>query len=253
MSSVTVSSKSVCKSTAGGVDPCFSLFDPIILAMIQGNQLWGDICVPPSVCNDGVVTVAQSSFHSVEPVESPVRMTEEQLLAFPFASLVEMRFSNMYDIAALSDSDYEAFMICLFDAGWDVVSESRRCVHAYPDSLPSRVWVSPSRFELAAQSGLEECCSGHKHNHSHAPAPTASKKRTPVAIPRFCKAGAACAEEGCRYIHGDTIPRLDKPCSFGATCGASDPTGVKRAQCLYMHPGETWDASLVITRPAPTP
>ena len=239
----SVSTQSLRKSTAGGVDASASLLDPVILAMIQGNQLWGDIAFPPSVCLDGVVSVTPSSFQSAD---ASVRMTEEQLLALPFASRVEMRFSNMYDIAALSDSDYEAFMFCLFDAGWDVVSESRRCVHAYPDTLPSRVWVPPSRFELAAQA--DACCSGHSHKHS---APVQAKKKAPVAIPRFCKAGAACAEEGCRYIHGDTIPRLDKPCSFGAECGASDPTGVKRSQCLYMHPGETWNATLVITRPAP--
>lgn len=245
----SVSAKSMCKSTAGGVDTSASLLDPTILAMIQGNQLWGDICFPPSVCLDGIVSAA-SNFH-VYSVDAPVRLTEEQLLAMPLASLVEMRFSNMYDTAAMSESDYEAFMFCLYDAGWDVVSESRRCVNAFPDSLPSRVWVPPSRFELAAQSGLEDCCSGHKHNHSSGSVSAPAKKKSPVAIPRFCKAGAACAEEGCRYIHGDTIPRLDKPCSFGAACGASDPTGVKRSQCLYMHPGETWDSSLVITRPAP--
>ena len=111
----SVSAKSMCKSTAGGVDTSTSLLDPTILAMIQGNQLWGDICFPPSVCLDGIVSAA-SNFH-VYSVDAPVRLTEEQLLAMPFASLVEMRFSNMYDTAAMSDSDYEAFMFCLYDAG----------------------------------------------------------------------------------------------------------------------------------------
>jgi hypothetical protein len=65
---------------------------------------------------------------------------------------------------------------------------------------------------------------------------------------RFCRA-TACTEAGCRYVHGDTIPKMDKPCGFGATCGASDPTGLKRSQCIYMHPGEVWTADLCIHRP----
>jgi hypothetical protein len=42
---------------------------------------------------------------------------------------------------------------------------------------------------------------------------------------------------------------VNQPCSFGAACGSSDPTGVKRSQCLHMHPGETWVEGMVINRP----
>lgn len=72
----------------------------------------------------------------------------------------------------------------------------------------------------------------------------------PVPVKRFCRAVGTCTEAGCRYVHEDTIPKIDRPCGFGAECGASDPTGLKRSQCLYMHPGETWTADLCIHRPS---
>jgi hypothetical protein len=77
-----------------------------------------------------------------------------------------------------------------------------------------------------------------------APKPKAPK--AVVTIPRFCREAAACSKEGCRYVHGDSIPRVDKPCGFGAECGKGDPA--KRASCIYMHPGEVWSADLVVHR-----
>jgi hypothetical protein len=71
-------------------------------------------------------------------------------------------------------------------------------------------------------------------------------RRNGCPVARFCKEGRACPTAGCRYVHGDTIPRIDEQCKFGAACGSGD--AAKRATCLRMHPGETWTADLVVRR-----
>jgi hypothetical protein len=71
-------------------------------------------------------------------------------------------------------------------------------------------------------------------------------RRNGCPVARFCKEARACPTAGCRYVHGDTIPRIDEPCKFGATCGSGD--AAKRATCLRMHPGEKWTAELVVKR-----
>lgn len=165
--------------------------------------------------------------------------TEEDLWAQPWSNDLELHFSDCYDTTDLSDCAYNAMMTWLYANGWDIRSESRSFVQASPDTLPPRLWV-PDRF-----AGLRPTTS------QPAPAPEKPKKVKSACVPRFCRAssgGVPCAEAGCRYVHADTMPRLNQPCGFGATCGASDPTGVKRTQCLYMHPGETWDATMVIHR-----
>jgi hypothetical protein len=74
------------------------------------------------------------------------------------------------------------------------------------------------------------------------------KKQKPAAapIPRFCRAAGACAEAGCRFTHGDTIPVQNKVCAFDGRCA-----GDKRATCVFLHPseGEVWTAELVRHRP----
>ena len=147
--------------------------------------------------------------------------------------------SYRYNTADLTQEQYEECMTWLYANGWNVKEEARDFIHTWPDDLPPRVWVP----------------AGER------PAPVAPKKKVSGAtVPRFCRdscGGVPCASATCRYVHGDTMPRLEKQCGFGAACGSSDPTGVKRSQCLYMHPGETWSADLVITRPpvaaAPVP
>jgi hypothetical protein len=215
-----------------------SLDDPIYAAMDRGDMLWGDLLIP---------AVAMPSYAPiVVPVERPF-FAEEDLWAQPWSDALEAHWNDCYDMTALTDDAWSAMMTWLYSVGWAIVSESRKCVIAYPDNQPARVWVPPSRFELAAQMD------DHHHSHSHCShskpptVPAQPKKKVPV--PRFCRAAGACTEEGCRYIHGDTIPRINEPCSFGADCGASDPTGLKRSQCLRMHPGETWTDGMVIHRP----
>jgi len=107
---------------------------------------------------------------------------------------------------------------------------------------PARAVVAPARAVVAA-----------------APVKTAARvveelsapgsdvgRRNGCPVARFCKEGRACPTAGCRYVHGDTIPRIDEPCKFGAACGSGD--AAKRATCLRMHPGETWTADLVVKR-----
>lgn len=242
-----VSAYSVSVSSACSVSLMFD-DDPIYDAMRRGDILWGDLLIP----------AASVTTYTPPPVVESGRILygEEDFWNQSWTTSVDCHWSDCYDTSAMSNADWESMMTWLYAVGWDIAHESRKYVRAFPDNQPARVWVAPSRFELLAQSDD----SSHHHHHSNCShqvklsAPGSDKgKRKGVPIPRFCKAGSACTEEGCRYTHGDTIPRLNQPCSFGESCGSSDPTGVKRSQCLYMHPGETWTEGMVITRPAPAP
>jgi hypothetical protein len=181
---------------------------------------------------------------------------EEALLwRQPFAENLEMYWSDCYDTRTMSDEHYAAFMSWIYARGWHLDSEQRDGCKAVPDNEgQSRVWVPPSRFSAMSGHSHGSGCS-HGHQRPRAPAPMAAPgtdagRRKGAPVPRFCKAAGACAEEGCRYVHGDSIPRVNKPCGFGENCGATDPTGVKRSQCLFMHPGETWAEGMCISRPA---
>jgi hypothetical protein len=215
--------------------------DPLFAAMRRGDMLWGDLLVPSSIV--AIYT----------PPPSRPLLTEEDFWAQHWSASVDCHWSDCYDTSTMSATEWESMMTWLYAVGWDIAHESRRYVRAFPDNQPARVWVAPSRFALLAQSDDSShsvhCCSKPIVQLS---APGSDKgKRKGVPIPRFCKAASACQEAGCRYTHGDTIPRVNQVCSFGASCGSSDPTGVKRTQCLHMHPGETWVEGMVITRPAP--
>ncbi len=227
--------------------------DPIYAAMRRGDMLWGDLLIPS----------AAVAVYTPPPVDDsrPV-YGEEDFWSQTWSASVDCHWSDCYDTSAMSAADWEAMMTWLYAVGWDIAHESRKYVRAFPDNQPARVWVAPSRFALLAQSDDSSHPVHHHHSNScshssksvvQLSAPGSDKgKRKGVPIPRFCKAAAACTEEGCRYTHGDTIPRVNQVCSFGASCGSSDPTGVKRSQCLHMHPGETWAEGMVITRPAPS-
>ena len=156
---------------------------------------------------------------------------EEEFYMQSFSGNITEIMSDRYNMADLSQPEYEECMTWLYANGWNVIELTREFIHTVPDDLPPRVWIPLSER----------------------PEPVASKKKVSGAtVPRFCRdscGGVPCASATCRYVHADTMPRLEKQCGFGAACGASDPTGVKRSQCLYMHPGETWSADLVISRP----
>ena len=152
----------------------------------------------------------------VEEVEKDWADQEEELWSQPFAADLEMmdQAQEVYDCRRLSDGAYADFMTFLYEKGWDVRHEERRWVQASTGSEPARVWVPPAV----------------------------------KYIPRFCREGSECFKQDCNYVHGDTIHKLKEDCTFGAKCGASDPTGAKRALCIRIHPGETWTADLCVHR-----
>lgn len=100
---------------------------------------------------------------------------------------------------------------------------------------PARVTPAPGPVKTAARVIEELSAPG-----------TDVGRRNGCPVARFCKEGRACPTAGCRYVHGDTIPRINEPCKFGAGCGSGDVA--KRATCLRMHPGEVWSADLAIKR-----
>ena len=206
--------------------------DPVLQQMMRGEVSWGDL-----LCRE-------------EPNTPPLPPTElrgsvDEFWSAPWAARIHEMGSDIYDTTELSDVEYNDMMSWLYWNGWWVGDFSRNTVPFEADSLPARRWCPPAEEESVGPTRVwSDCCHGHGHKKEKK-----ASGEQPTQILRFCRAGAACAEEGCRYVHADTIPRVDRPCAFGDRCGANDPTGVKRSQCLYMHPGETWTADLVITRP----
>lgn len=187
---------------------------------------------------------------------------EEQMDALwrqPFAADLEEYDSGDLDTRAISDASWEALMTYLYAHGWDVEYSVREGIEAYPANLPPRIWTRPyeeddedrrQRHRRAAQRPVAPAASAS----ASAAAPKPATKAAPKQVPRFCRGHADESEIAtCRYVHGDTIPKVDRPCGFGAACGASDPTGLKRSQCLYIHAecGEVWTPESVIHRPAP--
>jgi hypothetical protein len=227
--------------------------DPVFLAMDRGEIQWGDMLTAadpaavalslsrrpppppaPALLEEDDDEPLRSLWHNPR---APLRAKEEEIWEQPFSVNLEEYWSETYDTRAMSDSDYHALMGWLFSVGWYVDRYDRAGVRTWQDNAPALRW-NPATMEAEEP---------HHHHHHHHRAP---KPKGAVTIPRFCREGHACSATGgsCRYVHGDTIPRMDELCSFGAGCGASDPTGVKRSQCLRMHPGETWTAELVIRR-----
>lgn len=140
---------------------------------------------------------------------------EADLWRQPFAQNLAVRSGvvELFDTRLMSDEDYAAFMTYLYAHGWNIQHEERRWVRAMTGDHPPRVWVP--------------------------------KQKT--TIPRFCRAAHHCDSIYCNYVHSDTIHKIDRPCKFGAGCGANDVG--KRALCVHMHPGETWAHDLCIHRP----
>lgn len=213
--------------------------DPVLTAMSNGDLLWGDLLTKDQVYEP----VSSPS----TPVEEPatLRGSETEFWSAPWAAKLGELVPDVYDTSKLSDVDFENMMAWLYDKGWWVGDFERSWVAFEPDNLPSRYWIAPADLTTGPIKVVHfgTCCGGHGHSHKKK-----AKSAETTQILRFCRS-TPCTEEGCRYVHGDTIPRVDRPCAFGAACGATDPTGLKRSQCLYMHPGETWSAELVITRP----
>ena len=177
------------------------------------------------------------------------RLSMDDLEQQRFAINLEEVAPNTFDVTGLCHGEWVGLMTWLYAAGWNIDPATETPFRGHcapllvfkPADLPPRIWVEPEecvRISVAPSQAKTE-----KTAKTEKPAKS-------VVIPRFCRS-TCCEDTACRYVHGNTIPRLNEPCGFGAACGASDPTGVKRSQCLRIHPGETWAADLVIHRPAP--
>lgn len=225
--------------------------DAQFAALSKMEILWGDLLFTPED-----IAAAATRFRAlpepapvVTPPPSPAPVldeeaAEEELWSQPFAENLSVYWADAFDTRGLTNTEFHSMLAWLYEKGWSVRFYDRNGIEALPDTLPPRRYIAVSFAETAAEDPVEEhhhhgCCSGKK---------AAKEAKAPVTIPRFCRAAEACEDEKCRYVHGDTIPRVNRPCGFGAECGASDPTGKKRSQCLYMHPGEEWTADLVIRR-----
>jgi hypothetical protein len=162
--------------------------------------------------------------------------SEEEFWAQSFTQNLEERIPDYFDTTGLTDDEFHAMLSWAYDKGWNVDICGRETVKLQSDDGPSRRYIAENFWEVRHHH-----CDHHGH---HEP-----KKVKTSTIPRFCRT-ANCEDLDCRYVHEDTIPKTNRPCGFGESCGASDPTGVKRSQCLFIHPGETWTAASCIHKPA---
>lgn len=209
--------------------------DPYEQAMSSGSS-WGDLEEP-------TVFGASPSLEELEArKEKDMLVQEDSIWNQSWSDRLGTYYADAYDLRDMTEDAYEACMTWLYEKGWMILQEDRDGVKAYPDNLPPRVWIAPpSRFEQLGESN-------HVH-HEVEKKEGKGKSKGKCPVPRFCR-DQACADAGCRYVHGDTMPRLNEPCNFGAACGANDPA--KRALCIRMHPGETWTVDLVVHRPVAT-
>lgn len=212
-------------------------------ALSRMDILWGDLMTTEA---DVAAMVERArALPAPAPVTPPApfdaEAAEEELWSQPFAANLSVWWADTYDTRKLTNTEFHDMLSWLYERGWRVESHDRNGVQAFPDNLPSRRYIAVSFVEAEAEAEGHGHCCGSKAAHT-------ARVKAPVVIPRFCRAGAECADTACRYVHGDTIPKTNKPCGFGAECGASDPTGKKRSQCIYIHPGEEWNADLVIRR-----
>jgi len=255
------------KGGGGGMDIVSSVtvtppsMDDVLCAMAAGDRSWADIM-------DEMSGVPAATSASCAPVVRARRTnTWDDFCALPFSAGLRELWGDCYDCSSLTEADWNDMMRWLFDAGWDVGRYDRNCVEFEVENGPSRTWIPPAELEamLEEDAALRRRSHprrthGHGHGHGHGGAAdccsTVAAPKEPkepkkvVVVPRFCREGTACAKTDCRYVHGDTIQRVNKPCGFGADCGKGD--AAKRAMCLYMHPGEEWSDSLVIRRPTVT-
>lgn len=234
-------------------DGVTATMDSVLAAMASGDRSWADIM-------DELTGVPVASV-MVSAVPQQRRLNAwDDFWALPFAGRLREVWGDCYDCSALSEADWNDMMRWLHEAGWDVGQYDRNSVEFEEADGPRRAWIPPAELEamLEEEAALRSHRPRHRHGHhchaaEKAPVPVTvpapAKTKAVVVVPRFCREGTSCAKEGCRYVHGDTIPRVNKPCGFGAECGSSDPTGLKRSQCLYMHPGEEWAEGLVVHRP----
>jgi len=161
----------------------------------------------------------------------------ENLFTQPFAAYIVRSScsskSKVLDLSFLSDTEYESLMSWIYEAGWDILTESRSSITVNPEAhLPPRLWVPLGATATAS--------------------PTRTRRR-PATIPRFCRHGPNCPDQdtACYYTHGDTIHCIDEICAFDNPAEGGCCSGEKRKTCIRIHPseGQIWTPELVVHRP----
>lgn len=205
--------------------------DQKIQAMLAGKIHWGDLVYqkPASVA---VVPKPQQ-----KPKLFPID-PEAHINAFlSISSRIREVTSDFYDLSALSDFEYESAIQWLRRDGWYISQQSATWIQAEPTEIPCTI-VPPPYFD-APREPVISALSNFEYD-------SATQKRRPMSprkTPQFCKHGSSCTSEGCPFVHGDTIPRVDRPCMAGKDCQ-------RRKTCIFMHPGDAKGS--VIHRPTPT-
>jgi hypothetical protein len=200
---------------------------PVVSLTSEDTGKWGEDEYVPNPCTDRWIREVESTYWDHKPIvyetvekeeeEKDWADMEQELWSQPFAAHLEMKSAaqDVFDCQDLTEEAYADFMTFLYLNGWDVIHEERRFVQATTGSEPPRVWIPPS---------------------------------VKPTIPIFCMKARDCFVPGCRYVHADIIYKINDECKFGEDCGASDPSGAKRALCIRIHPGEVWSPDLCVHR-----
>lgn len=221
--------------------PVMPLFANILAQMYAGTVRWSDL-----LCDDTPAVLpsfGSSSSMFVRPDPTTEADFKSAFADFP----MEERIADIYDTSALTNDQFRAVMEWLCQNGWNVDECERGWVSAWPAQNYRTNWVDVRGLLTPPVAEEDHCCTTKKVVALSAPG-SDEGRRVAAPVPRFCREAHACQKRGCAYVHGNTIPRLNEPCRFGAECGSSDPTGVKRSQCLRMHPGEHYHPEMVVKR-----
>lgn len=225
--------------------PVMPLFADILAQMYAGTIRWADL-----LCDD--TSVGSPSFgQAFSSPTRPAPTTEDDFKSAFAETPLQERVADIYDTSELTDDQFRAVMEWLCQNGWKVDDYTRNFVSAWPGLTPnySTQWVDiHGLLKKESEHHHHDGCCSKKVVVALSAAGSDEGRRVAAPVPRFCRDAHACQKRGCPYVHGNTIPRINEPCRFGTTCGASDPTGIKRSQCLRMHPGENYHPEMVVTR-----
>lgn len=254
------------------ISPCFSvrMRDPLLELMDDPQFEWGIIADVEAELGLDTVMAEGVPMDEVPTWDNMLHTGWDVVEVLP----------GYYSTRNLNDDEFERLMTWLYATGWDVSIQSRvlniiSCHHCSTD-YAARQWtwaeldeateaataataatttpVAPQERYAVPKVACSKC--GTHHWISKTPCPTATTKalskpgtdigmRDGAPVPRFCNLGTKCPKPGCRYVHGDTIPRINATCRFDGNC-----RGEKRACCLHMHPseGETYVKGMMLKR-----
>jgi hypothetical protein len=224
--------------------------DPVMAALLRGDIAWGDIDV------DGNLLPPLKPAFASAAILGDIwgSAAESDMWNQPFAANLEAHAQSAYDTSALTETEWTDMLSWLCANGWEITGAGRNFVSAAPADLPPTAWVSLEAFYAVKEAGaIAESAHPVVRAVAIPPPPMAAAgtdggKRKGPPISQFCKAGRACEEAGCRYVHGDTIPVKNQPCGgpregphAGDACHCSKRhVEAGRTPCLFLHPDETW-------------